>query len=97
MIWEQKQSRRWNTNKFNYICKIGVYIWMSNKNLPRGKRREMGLIEDSDFICPPLKLEETIKPFCSEHNGELKFRDQQIYVSSAYMKCENGGNDMKYI
>ena len=70
---------------------------MSNKNLPRGKRREMGLIEDSDFICPPLKLEETIKPFCSEHNGELKFRDQQIYVSSAYMQCENGGNDMKYI
>lgn len=26
-----------------------------------------------------------------------KFRTQQIYVSSAYMKCENGGNDMKYI
>lgn len=70
---------------------------MSNKNLPRGKRREMGLIEDSDFICPPLKLEETIKPFCSEHNGELKFRDQQIYVSSSYMKCENGDDDMKYI
>lgn len=68
---------------------------MSNKNLPRGKRREMGLIEESDFICPPLKLEEIIKPFCTEHNGELKFRNQQIYTSSSYMECENGDDDMK--
>lgn len=57
----------------------------------------MGLIEDSDFICPPLKLEEIIKPFCTEHNGELKFRNQQIYTSSSYMECKNGYDDIKYI
>lgn len=70
---------------------------MSNKNPLKGNIREFRLMEDSDFICQKLQLEETIKPFCTEHNSELKFRDQQIYVSSSCMKCENGDDNMKYI
>lgn len=70
---------------------------MSNKNPLKGNIREFRLMEDSDFICQKLQLEETIKPFCIEHNSELKFRDQQIYVSSSCMKCENGDDNMKYI
>ena len=70
---------------------------MSNKNPLKGNIREFRLMEDSDFICQKLQLEETIKPFCTEHNSELKFRDQQIYVSSSCMECENGDDDMKYI
>lgn len=70
---------------------------MSNKNLLKGNIRELRLMEDSDFICQQRKLGKTIKPFCTEHNSELKFRTQQIYLSSSYMKCENGDDDMKYI
>lgn len=70
---------------------------MSNKNPLKGNIREFRLMEDSDFICQKLQLEETIKPFCTEHNSELEFRDQQIYVSSSCMECENGDDDMKYI